>query len=285
MNSDLLEANTEEDRNYKANKISSEILHVLNEFILTNQDLIRRSSNSFHGFLDPLSLNKYESITYFSATFFLLLTFVIAKSDFVGSEIYLLACFFIPLFLLLGLIIHTSYEVFKDIKKTRQKAIFFVESHEIRPYYQIVEYLSETFYEENLRREELRFKLAINRIKNRGNILKKIVPLLAILLVAISLHILGFSSQSDEVKLLYGTIAGISGVVVVVKVILDLYLEWLEQQDIDICEKCILILQAAQDVAREEELDDLSAYDQAISSDEEVILFEEAIAQIEQNRS
>lgn len=94
---------------------------------------------------------------------------------------------------------------------------------------------------------------------------------------------MGLPSENNKITFLYGTITGISGIVILIKVILDVFSEWLNR-DIDVLEKCILILQAAQHIAKEEELDALRAYDEAIASDDEVIPFEEAIADIERNR-
>jgi hypothetical protein len=143
--------------------------------------------------------------------------------------------------------------------------------------------LGKTFYEENLRREELRFKLALNLRKRNSNILDKITYFLAILFVIMWILIMSPPSENNKITFLYGTIVGISGIVLLVKFMLDILFEWLNQ-DIDIYEKCILILQAAQNIAKEENLDALHAYDEAIASDDEVIPFEEAIAEIERNR-
>jgi hypothetical protein len=140
-----------------------------------------------------------------------------------------------------------------------------VKIYNIEPYHQIIEKLGKTFYKKNLRREEIRFKLALNLRKRNSNILEKTTHLLAIFFVIMWIWIMGPPSKNNKITFLYGTITGISGIVILIKVILDVFSEWLNR-DIDVLEKCILILQAAQNIAKEENLDALRAYDEVISS-------------------
>ena len=184
----------------------------------------------------------------------------------------------------MGIFFKTDVYISLSIKELRTKAINRVADQPLQSYYQIVEELGVTFNQECLNREEIRFKLAIDKIKKSSNMLKLGSLLISILIVVVGAIIFGPPDENTESKYLYGTIVGFSGVTFVTKAILDMFFEWIDQKEIDVYNKCLLILQKAQDIAREEELDEQRAYDKAIVSNDEVIPFEQAILEIEQNR-
>jgi hypothetical protein len=282
MNTEPFKIITESAQDYKEKKISNEILSVLKKFIESNKNLITRSTNTSYDLINLLSRSNNRWLL---VIFFTILGYILSTLVFSGFKlylfVYLLILLLIPLLLVTG---NHLYTLYKYIKKIRVKAISIVENYDLEPYHQIIEYLGETFYEENLKREEFRFKLALNETKRRVGILEKATPLLAILLVVMGIYILGSPSENSEMKFMYGTIVGIPGIAFLVKVILDIIYKWLDYQTIDVYEKCVLILQAAQLIAKEEELDAVRTYDEAISSGNEVIPFEQAISEIERNR-
>lgn len=81
-----------------------------------------------------------------------------------------------------------------------------------------------------------------------------------------------------------GFLGIIIGILAIITFLLNPLYEYISKETMDVYEKCVLILQEAQEIAVSEELDAIQAYDEAIASDDEAIPFEQAIAEIEQNR-
>ena len=86
--------------------------------------------------------------------------------------------------------------------------------------------------------------------------------------------------NSSQINLFYGTVAGVSGIVFVTKVIFDIYLELLDEE-LKIYETCISILQKAKSIAKEE-LDAIKAYDLAVNSSDKAIPFEAVVSDVEE---
>jgi hypothetical protein len=283
MNIEPFKLIIQNDQDQKEKNTSSEILNVLKNFIEINKSLPKNPrEKSFN--LRTLLLNKWTSAIACFSLVFLSLVFVIYKIEFTIYTLLLYLSLLIILLIITSAIAELSFFVLKEIKKNRIESFYITASYDLTSYYQTIECLGKNFYEENLKDEEFRFKLALNKIKGKASVLEKTTSLLAILLVVIFIYGFGFPSENNEIKFLYGTIVGVSGIVFVVKILLDTFYKWLEYQSIDVHETCILILQAAQLIAKEEELDATHAYDQAISSGDEVIPFEQAISEIERNR-
>jgi signal transduction histidine kinase len=283
MNTEPFKVIIQNDQDHKEENTSSEILNVLKNFIENNKSLIKISRKKSSNFT-TLLLNKWTLTIASCFSVFLSLIFIFFKIEFTSYTFFLYLILLILLLITSTIAILGFSSLFETISENRIESFYTTASYDLKSYHQTIEYLGETFYEENLKDEEFRFKLAVNQIKGKGSVVEKITPFLAIFFVVVSILILGFPSENDEVKFLLGTIAGISGIVGFVKVMLDAIFKWLDYQIIDVHEKCILILQAAQLIAKEEELDAVRVYDQALSHNDEVIPFEQAISEIERNR-
>lgn len=270
----------------KAKVISQEILSILNNFIFEDRDLLKLNKSKNKFYFGKFVWNNRWVFIYFALTIVLLLCLPILfiwKSPILAIN----SLTVLIVLLWIGLAVFLCWKSFEalyiTIEEIRNKAIDKAAAYRLNYYYQIIEQLGETFHEEYLNREEIRFKLAINKIIRRSNLLKQGSLLISIFIVVITVLILG-SPENTEVKYLYGTIVGLSGVTFVIKALLDMLFEWLDRQDIDVYEKCVLVLQQAQYVAREEQKDAIAAYDEAVASDDEIIPFEPAISKIKQNR-
>ncbi len=283
MINEPIEADLSENYEIKAKETSDEILGRLNNFIASQRDILKigKLKNKYN-LVDVVQNNKWLFLLSYYIFFSLLILIVITSLIVPPSIIISLMIFIGLLVFVLGMWI--CFKFWNSIKEIRNKAIDRVAGYPLRYYYEIIEELGVIFNQECLNREEIRFKLAINERKKSSNMLKLGSLLISILIVVFAVIILGPPDENTESKYLYGTIVGLSGVTFVTKAILDMLYEWLDQKDIDVYNKCLLILQKAQNIAREEELDEQRAYDEAIAANDEVIPFEQAILEIEQNR-
>ena len=287
MTDELFDPDFIREHEIRAKKISDEILNLLDNFITEKKDLLQpsKSNNNSYYFVNVLFANKeiFAFLCLVIICIFYLFLFIEFKVS-ISIRIIWTGLTILPSF---GFLVYSLWKngkfVFTSFKEIRNKSVFRARRYTLVPYYQIIEELGETFHEEYLHREELRFKLAIGERRKISNRAKKTTPLLSILLVAVSIWILGFPNGNDEVSFLYGTVAGISGIVFVTKVLLDVFLELLDE-DIDIYEKCVLILQKAQYIARVEQEDAIKVCAEAMALDDEIIPFEQAISEIEHNR-
>ena len=286
--SNLLETDIVDEHQKTDASASSEILRQLDFFFNENQDRLKlkkkrkKSLNIIQVLVDNRGVLVY---------IYIVIVLVLSLIVFSILGIPTLAINTLVLsvsILLLGLAVYLCWKVWQPIfdsaKAARTASILNAQAYSFDSYYEIIEELGENFYAEHLQREELRFQLIIEQRKRNSNIFSKGTALLSILFVVVAILIFGAPKPETEINLLFGTIAGFSGVSFVVKVAFDVILEWLNSQDIDVYTKCILILQHAQIIAKEEESDALRAYDEAVLSKDEAISFEEAIAKIEQSR-
>ena len=276
------------DRSEKRKKIiASQIQRELYSFFDENKDKLKRkrakkSSNT----LDTILQNRWFLVIWALTVALFLSIVTLFILDILKWLIQFLSISFLGL--LLGFITYLFWKelqlLFLSVKQSARLAISNAAAYSVNPYDKIIEKLGDNFYADDLLREELRFKLILEDRRKKANLIQKITLLLSISIVAFAIFIFGSPEEGTEIDLLSGTIVGLSGISLVLKVFLDILFEWLFQQYIDIYSKCILILQNAQIIAKEEESDALRAYDEAILSNEEAIPFEQAIAEIEQNR-
>ena len=279
--------NAVEEREKIDRDAASKILRKLDFFFDANKyKLNPERSKKSSNIIDLLFETRWQFI-FGCLTIIALLSFAILfRLNITGLPINFASISFIVL--LTGFTAYSLWKVaklaFQSAKQTRPRAILNAEAYNLDSYYEIINELGEKFYAEHLQREELRFKLILEDKRQESNILQKGSLLLSILLIALGIWIYGPPKEDTEISLLFDTIVGFSGISFVVKVALDVLLEWRDQQNMDVYSKCIFILQNAQIIAKEEESDALRAYDEAILSNDEAIPFEQAIAEIEQNR-
>ena len=276
------------NRSEKRKKIiACQIQRELYSFFDENQDKLKRkrAKKSLNA-LDTLLQNRWFLVIWaLTITLFLSIVTLFILDILKWLIQFLFICF---LGLLLVFITYSFYKelqlLFLSVKQRARLVISNAAAYSVNSYDKIVEKLGENFYADDLQREELRFKLILDDRRKKANLIQKITLLLSISIIALGIFIFGSPEEGTEIDLLSGTIVGLSGISLVLKVFLDILFEWFFQQYIDVYNKCIFILQNAQIIAREEESDALRAYDEAILSNDEAIPFEQAIAEIEQNR-
>ena len=279
--------NAVEERKKIDRDAASKILRELDFFFNDNKDKLKQEKNKkSSNLIDLLFETRWEFI-FGCLTIIALLSFAILfRLDITGFAINSAGIIFIVL--LTGFTAYSLWKfgkiAFQLAKQTRPRAVLNAEAYNFNPYYELINELGENFYAEHLQREELRFKLILEDRRKESNIIQKGSLLISILLIVLAIWIYGPPKEDTEISLLFDTIVGFSGISFVVKVALDILLEWRDQQDMDVYNKCIFILQNAQIIAKEEESDALRAYDEAILANDETIPFEQAIAEIEQNR-
>jgi len=282
MNSGSSEMDFIEEYENRANEASLQISAMLNDFILEKRDVLEPDSSNIN------TSNTSEKLTFVGICLLTasLLSFPILFILEVSIWIITIWLCFTALSMFI-FAVYIYYNLGKTtlafLKTIRIKAINKAASYSLKHYYQIIEELGESFQEDHLHREEVRFKLAINESKKRSNLAKQASLLISIFIVVVAVLIFGSPDKNTEVEYLRGTVVGLSGVAFVVKALLDMFFEWLDQQDIDVYEKCVLILQKAQYIAREDERDAVQAYDEAISFDGEAVPFKRVTSETELN--
>ena len=270
----------------KKSNSSDEILDILNNFIVDKYRNLksRKSKNKNSSFLAIFLKNKWSLLRFFLISIFvsifllLLLRIAVYYSE-NNLEIFGLSILILSLLIIL-IIIASFYgkEVCKFHKKIKSEAVARAFTYEPEVYQRVIYELSENFYEEELYKEEIRFEIAIRERKRSSSIFKKVIPLIAILLVGLVIFRLGMLENKEQISLFYDTVVGVSGIVFVTRIILDIYSELLDE-NITIYETCISILQKAKLIAKEE-LDAIKAYDIAKNSGNEAIPFESIVSNI-----
>ena len=177
-------------------------------------------------------------------------------------------------------------------------------------FHQIIEKLSQNKNYEDLKKEEISLKIEISKRESRKEQLRLLSPSVALLIIIFIIIFLGLPNEQLELQL-YGVISLVGLGIAVVIFVLQLII-WSDIRQISIYKESLIILQEALSVAKErensnnskrqsdtvvlsrleyeeiieelEELDDLRAYTKAILANDEAIPFEQAIAEIEQNR-
>ncbi|MEL6440142.1 MAG: hypothetical protein AAFQ80_12910 [Cyanobacteria bacterium J06621_8] len=288
MTYEQFEADFIQEHEIRAQKISEQIFKILDDFVLSKKDIlyINQPKNNRHNIVKTL-LDKRWIISwlYFIITcIFYLIIFIELKFPILFINI--LAIFISALIIFIAGV-YGVYKPWKSLsvslKEARKKAVSRAKKYNLEPYYQIIEELGETFDEEYLHREEIRFKLIIEERKKALNQVTQATPLLSVLLIAVSFWILGTPDKINELNFLYGTVVGIPGIVFVTKVSLNLFFNN-SSEDIAIYQKCVIILQSAQFIARKEQEDALQVYESAMELNEEVTPFSSIISEIEQSR-
>lgn len=287
MNSGSSEMDFIEEYENRAKEASRQISAMLNDFILEKRDVLKldiskiKTSDSVDILADKTLIIVGICLSIASLLFFPILFILEVSILSIKKWLYFTAL------LMFIFAVYICYKfgktTFVFLKTIRIKAITKAQSYSLNYYDQIIEELGESFQEDHLHREELRFKLAINESKKRSNLAKQASLLISIFIVVVAVLIFGSPDKNTEVEYLYGTVVGLSGVAFVVKTLLDMFFEWLDQQDIDVYEKCVLILQKAQYIAREDERDAVQAYDEAISFDGEAVPFKRVTSETELN--
>ena len=283
---DLLEVKlaTSDNKQQKSLKI----LQILNNFIIYKYDNLKykKASQKSLNLLKIIFENRWLLLSFSFLGLSVLSLLIIAVSYPNSRSAFLFVILMLSLSILCCVYvsierISTSYKSYKEVKR---KAIDRVLIYDPEAYQQVVYELGESFYEEELYKEEIRFEIAIREREKRSNVLKKATPLIVIFIVATAIYIFGMPESSTQINLLYGTVAGVSGIVFVTKVVFDIYSELLDE-DLKIYETCISILQKARAIAKEEELDAIKAYDMAVNSDDETIPFEVGVSDTKDNHS
>ena len=269
---------------------SSAILKELEEFINQKEDLPKlntanenclfRRNNNFVSNLFSLD-NRIFLISCLVFSGISVLLFALIRFQIFPQEIG-----GIWLVLLVGYIAFCAIKIIRILNeeiqkfgKIRKQAIFRVKRKNIEYYHKKIEDLGNTFYKEHLHRVELKFKVFIHEENKISNENTKYFRLYSILIVVAAIWVFEISIENG--KSFLGIITGVSAIV---SFVIDAFNEYSYRETIDVYEKCVLILQEAQEIADSEEFDAIQAYDEAIASNDEAIPFEQAIAEIEQNR-
>ena len=178
-------------------------------------------------------------------------------------------------------------------------------------YYGIIKDLGTYVSYEKLKEIEILFKIKLNKRTQSKEKFKVIFPLFSLFFVTATIFYLRISEEQLKFQLLYGAISGVSGSIAIVTLVFQL-IDVFYSQDISVYNESLIILQEALTIAKErengnnsnhqsdtvvlsridyeklieelEELEDIKAYDEAIAANDEAIPFEQAIAEIEQNR-
>lgn len=244
-------------------KTSSAILEILNNFVNSdkfklklNQVKDNRKKENSNNFLVKIIFNPlYLSLfIVFIGTSYLLLALLMLQR---GSEVVDVNRFLrLTVFILgglTGLLIWRIYRDFiKTIKNTRKEAIDRAASYDIDSYYEVINILGNQFKQKALNQEEIRFNLIINERKYRKNILIKLTPALAIIIVLAGVYTFGMPNYEQITNKFFNTFLSISGIIAIVKIALDVYNELLSK-DVIVYERCVLILQKAQNIAKKKE--------------------------------
>ncbi|MEM7592650.1 MAG: hypothetical protein AAF383_14205 [Cyanobacteria bacterium P01_A01_bin.83] len=273
------------------NDSSFKILQILDSFIVHKYSnfKLKKNNQKSSTFLAILLKNRWLifSFCFFPISILSLLLIGLHYSSNVQTYIVVSLIFALSIAATAYILVYYSNILYKLHKEIRSKAIDRVLLYDPKDYRKVIYELGDSFYQKELYKEEIRFEIAIIERKKRSNILKKATPLVAIFLVATGVYIFGSPENSTQIDLLYGTVAGVSGIVFVTKVVFDVYSELLDE-DIKIYETCISILQKAQEIAKEEELEELDAikaYDIAKNSGDEVIPFKAVVSDVERKHS
>lgn len=244
-------------------KTSSEILKILNNFVESDQFELKlnqlkdnRKRENCNNFLVKIIFNPlYLSLfIVFIGTSYLLLALLMLQrgSEVVDVNQFLRMTVFI-LGGLTGLLIWRIYREFiKTIKNTRKKAIDRAANYNIDSYYEVINILGNQFKQKALNKEEIRFNFIINERKYRKNILVKLTPALAIIIVLAGFYTFGIPNYDQITNKFFNTFLSISGIIAIVKIALDICNELLSK-DVIVYERCVLILQKAQSIAKEKE--------------------------------
>lgn len=211
----------------------------------------------------------------------------------------LISLFLIILRLLFSLIRGLSKNPIKDFSR-----------YNYGNFHQIIENLGQNKNHKELKKQEISLKIEISKRESEKEKLRLLSPSIALLIVIFIVTSLGVPNEQLELQL-YGVISWGGLGIVFATFILQLIIRS-SIQDISIYKESLIILEEALIIAKEqensnhskhqsdtvvlskveyqeiieelEELDDLRAYTKAIRANDEAIPFEQAIAEIEQNR-
>lgn len=282
----------------KTNEALNDISNIIKVFISEEQKKIKKTSKS----------SKKKSSTLFCFDNILLVSGLIIYSFiflilFPGGLIYSGKYFFdwelnelqtgiiwktILILMSILLVLYVLYLVFSilNIRKNNKpqeirikainEAFSYNENHE----YKIIERLGIGFCKDYLHRAEIKLKASIRKENKISNKEKKYLQLASILLAVSAIIIFEISADG-----FINFLSAVVGIAAVLSIVIEVFHESLYQERIDVYEKCVLILQEAQEVAANEELNAIQAYDKAIASDNRAIPFEQAEAEIDTKTS
>lgn len=191
MINERLDTDYLQEHEVRAKKISNMILEILNGFVVEKRDLLQlNKANKKHiSFIDILFSNRWTfacSGMIIISIFYLIVFIKLNVSDLIiniWSVLILLLTFVFGVY-----ICYKSWKpLFVSFKEVRTQAISRVSNYALEHYYQIIEELGETFHEEYLNREEVRFQIAIVERKKTSSRAKKAIPLMSIFIVAFSI--------------------------------------------------------------------------------------------------
>lgn len=200
--------------------------------------------------------------------------------------------------------------LFSFIRGLSKNPIKKFSSYNYGKFHQIIEKLGQNKNHKDLKKEEISLKIEISKRESRKENLRLLSPSIALLIVIFIVIFLGVPNEQLELQL-YGVISLVGLGIAVVTFVLQLII-WSDIRQISIYKESLIILQEALSIAKEkensnhsrhqsdtvvlsrveyeklidelEELEDIKAYDEAIAANDEAIPFEQAIAEIEQNR-
>lgn len=213
-------------------------------------------------------------------------------------------------FILISLSLIILNLLFLFIKGFSKNPIKVFSKYNFDNFHQIIEKLGQNKNYEELKKEEISLKIEIGKRESRKEQLRLLSPSIALLIAIFIVTSLGVPNEQLELQL-YGVISWVGLGIVFATFILQLIISS-SIQDISIYKESLIILEEALIIAKEqensnhskhqsdtvvlskveyqeiieelEELDDLRAYTKAIRANDEAIPFEQAIAEIEQNR-
>ena len=254
-------------------------------------------------------LGKLLTLRFLPVFLFLFFSGIVLKINnyTILAKITFLITLLLTLLCLLTIIVFWIYQV---IKYLQINPIEDLHKYHNNNFNKIIEKLSKNGKYKNLKKEEILLKIGISKGEIRKERIRVLSPSITLLIVIFTVIYFGISNEQLEFKL-YGVISVVGLVTAVVALIFQLMILFLNQK-ISVYKESLIILQEALTIAKEqensnhsrhrsdtvvlsraeyeelieelEELDDLRAYTEAIRANDEAIPFEQAIAEIEENR-
>ena len=207
-------------------------------------------------------------------------------------------------------LIYFSIKFFIFLREIPKNAIKDLSKVNATNYYEKIKDLSTYVSYERLKEIEILLKIKLNKRTQNKDQSRIILPSLSLFIIIATIFYFEIPSEQLEFQFLYGAIPGVGGAIAFLTLIFQIINEFLNR-DISVYNESLIVVQEALTIAKEkengnsnhqsdtvvlsrvdyeklieelEDLEDIKAYDEAIAANDEAIPFEQAIAEIEQNR-
>ncbi len=264
-----------QDQVYEDKKATSEILKILNDFITSGKYRIKLNhkkvklnhrlklnqdkGNRIRKKITNIFLNiSLDSLLKYCVWILLIFFALIPTMYFFQANTMFIKIGNLFLHLLLIIVYSLGFiaickliaSIIEDTKDAEKNSIFRVFHYNMESYFQTIELLGNNFNANNLDKAEIRFKAVINQGKNNNKLSGKLIPAFSIFIVAIGIYFLGTPNFDQTTNMLFSQFLSISGIIAIINIVWNIYHELLSQ-DLLVYEQCILILQKAQNIAKD----------------------------------